>query len=50
MEMGHAALAVGFSSTFWIVKNSWGTGWGENGFIRLKTGNTCGIAAAASTP
>lgn len=40
----HAVLAVGFEeSGNWIVRNSWGTGWGEEGFIRLVPGNTCKI-------
>jgi C1A family cysteine protease len=43
--INHAVLLVGLSSAggFWNVKNSWGTSWGENGFIRLKYGNTCGM-------
>jgi hypothetical protein len=31
----------------WIVKNSWGTGWGENGFFRIKY-NDCNIGYGAT--
>ena len=35
---GHAVIIVGWddSSGYWICKNSWSTGWGENGFFRIK--------------
>jgi C1A family cysteine protease len=37
---GHAVLIVGYDDTqqAWIVKNSVGTDWGENGFFRVKSG------------
>lgn len=32
---------------YWIVRNSWGTGWGEESYVRMicKKGNKCGIAS-----
>ena len=34
LGMAHALLVVGFDDTnrYWIVKNSWGPGWGDQGF------------------
>ena len=29
---GHAVCLVGYTSTYFIVRNSWGTGWGDGGF------------------
>lgn len=42
-SLNHDILLVGMSSTYWKIKNSWGSTWGEHGFIRLAPGNTCGI-------
>ncbi|GIL78743.1 hypothetical protein Vretifemale_8150 [Volvox reticuliferus] len=57
--LNHGVLAVGYNISndgekYWIVKNSWGAGWGEQGYFRLKMGGgengLCGIASAASYP
>jgi len=33
--LDHGVQAVGFSADYWLVRNSWGAGWGEEGYIRL---------------
>merc|ERR1712100_560203 len=41
---GHAVAAVGYSSDYWIIRNSWGSSWGQHGYIYFKKGaNLCGI-------
>jgi hypothetical protein len=39
---GHFMLVVGYDDHqgCWIVKNSWGTGWGENGYCRIAYGES----------
>ncbi|XP_078396796.1 cathepsin O [Cetorhinus maximus] len=45
----HAVVITGYDTTgdipYWIVRNSWGTKWGIDGYIYIKMGkNVCGIA------
>lgn len=49
-SLDHGVTLVGVSSSNWIVKNSWGSGWGESGYITLATGDTCGLCDTASVP
>lgn len=59
-ELDHGVAIVGYGTTldgtkYWIVKNSWGSEWGEKGYIRMQRGvedkeGLCGIAMQASYP
>uniref|UniRef100_A0A3Q0S8U0 Cathepsin 12 n=1 Tax=Amphilophus citrinellus TaxID=61819 RepID=A0A3Q0S8U0_AMPCI len=55
-NLSHAVVLVGYGSEegqdYWIIKNSWGTGWGEGGYMRIvRNGrNTCGLASYALYP
>jgi len=58
-SLDHGVLAVGFgtlsgSGDYWIVKNSWGTSWGQNGYIYMAqhvgAAGICGINMMSSYP
>ena len=41
IQINHAVQLVGYGTNadegdYWILRNSWGEGWGEGGFMRLR--------------
>ena len=60
-KLDHGVLIVGYGydsfsdMEYWLVKNSWGDQWGENGYIRIQknienSSGLCGIAMMPSIP
>ncbi|XP_068658061.1 senescence-specific cysteine protease SAG39-like [Aristolochia californica] len=59
-SLDHGVTVVGYGTTsdgtmYWLVKNSWGSSWGEEGYIRMQRNvdakeGLCGIAMEASYP
>jgi KDEL-tailed cysteine endopeptidase len=59
-DLDHGVLVVGYGEEngilYWLVKNSWGTSWGDDGYIKIERSEstnddgTCGIAMQPSLP
>uniref|UniRef100_A0A914PH34 Peptidase C1A papain C-terminal domain-containing protein n=1 Tax=Panagrolaimus davidi TaxID=227884 RepID=A0A914PH34_9BILA len=51
----HAMIFVGYGEmngeTYWLIKNSWATSYGDSGYLKMKRGvNSCGLANAVFAP
>ncbi|XP_043688370.1 senescence-specific cysteine protease SAG12-like [Telopea speciosissima] len=59
-NLDHAVTVIGYGENndgtkYWLLKNSWGTGWGENGYMKIQRDvaekeGLCGLAMKASYP
>jgi len=66
-EVNHGVVLVGYGKVgpndrvhgrckeYWVVRNSWGTSWGEDGYIRVASGSdgqsgVCGILLDSNVP
>ncbi len=57
-NLDHGVLVVGWgnedNTPYWLVKNSWGSSWGDNGYVKLRRTNStnnsgmCGVALQPS--
>ncbi|KAL4472448.1 hypothetical protein ABPG74_018397 [Tetrahymena malaccensis] len=43
IQLNKVANIIGYGPNYWLLRNSWGSGWGENGYIRVDNNGNGGI-------
>jgi C1A family cysteine protease len=53
-NLDHAVIVVGWGTSgtteYWTVRNSWGTSWGERGYIRMAITSGAGVCGVQVQP
>uniref|UniRef100_A0A0E0JL51 Peptidase C1A papain C-terminal domain-containing protein n=1 Tax=Oryza punctata TaxID=4537 RepID=A0A0E0JL51_ORYPU len=54
-KRNHAVAVVGYGTAsdgtkYWLLKNSWGTAWGENGYMRIAVDADCAVSSRPAYP
>uniref|UniRef100_A0A0D9V2V8 Cysteine proteinase n=1 Tax=Leersia perrieri TaxID=77586 RepID=A0A0D9V2V8_9ORYZ len=53
-KRNHAVAVVGYGTdngtNYWLLKNSWGKGWGEDGYMRIAVDADCGVSSRPAYP
>ncbi|KAK9714568.1 hypothetical protein RND81_06G104000 [Saponaria officinalis] len=50
-KINHDFTVIGYGPNYWLIKNSWGESWGENGYMKLlRDEKLCPITSAPQIP